>query len=824
MSILANKKLLIVSSFIFVAFFACLNTQNASAGYATICKLGKAGTFGSWPGYTNYYTADGQDAMCSEAEKAAVQGCNSMYYYESWDTDMKMVLMLSPIGPLSGRYGSTYTYGSNAYAIYHSILSYANNGSYGANGGGVYGWNSGDYWRMQSDINGMRNWFYNHSDAYALLDEYVLNITEATEPFGLQRFAWLEHVYVPTWESQDRTVVDAKYTMTGTISPQVYDNGWVDIGNGTTYYAKSKTTSFRYKYQVNGSYPKYCFYGAGGASSCTPYDTASGVRYSNSFDITLDAGQKSQNKYGYNKYVTTYTCVHSYTDWYYGGVYQYTNDNGVTCSYSGSNTVSAYFSVFLPYNFDTTVESSMGNNLVPTYPGETVTSTIKTSVDKYDPNYYGPATPGDATIRIIYFIVPSTVAYNNTITKGSSSSNTEPCAFYKGKNSSIKKCTYTDRTVSTYTGNYQSTYTVPDDADVGTKICVAAGIKPSYGVPSTNTVYNTWRISDASCRYIAKNPNLQIWGASFYTAGNATTSVTVRKKASNGTKTVYSSWDEFAAIAKGDIKGFSSGNMTGYTTYPTAGGLYIGTGNDNFCNLTANNNRSPLSIANMGCANATGNSGIALDNTIVDKVISRYAKAQEKVSSGNVNLGSTAVYTQPSGSKVRYTYSTGNITINNASQLSNGITHVVYAKGDVTINTNNLSYNNGPYTKAEDIPQYLIIADGNININAGVSTINAWLIAKNGVIDTCAGYSVGTTGTYGLSADNCNAKLTINGPVFAKRLVTNRTANGDPGANTGFIAAEVFNLPSYTYYWAYTRASDESQAYATYIREMAPRY
>ncbi|MBR0431840.1 hypothetical protein IJK16_02475, partial [Candidatus Saccharibacteria bacterium] len=72
--------------------------------------------------------------------------------------------------------------------------------------------------------------------------------------------------------------------------------------------------------------------------------------------------------------------------------------------------------------------------------------------------------------------------------------------------------------------------------------------------------------------------------------------------------------------------------------------------------------------------------------------------------------------------------------------------------------------------------------------------------------------------------DNCNTKLTINGPVFAKRLVTNRTANGDPGANTGFIAAEVFNLPSYTYYWAYTRASDESQAYATYIREMAPRY
>ena len=823
MNIMNNKtKTLLFSSF--VAFFICL-IYSGSASAVTVCKGASAGHFGdngSGNAVTSYYTVDGSPAMCSEAEKASIDQtpCQGGFsYYQEWDPDVKKVLMVSPIGPLDGQYHLKYIAGyGGTYALFHSLLSYAKNGPWGSLGTGTVGWNSTD--RLQNELNSINDWFDSHPDAEAELDNYDVYVTEAR---GMtQQFAWLDR-NTPTWTYQEVDEPLESYPMTATISPQVYENNaWIDLAEGQTYYAKGQTTQFRFKYKVNGSYPKYCYYGDGENTSCVPTDTWADERTSRPFDITLEAGGKKEGN-GHVSYYAKYACYRKVRYTYLDGVLYSTEDLGTWCQYEKKSKVDSHFYVFLPYNFQTIIDTSMGNNNTPTYAGENVKSTIKTSLTVYDPEYYGPTVPGKAHVKIIYFLVPPTTAYDENFTKGNELTKTGPCQYYENKGRGVYNCKETDKSnLSSFTGTFEASYRVPVNAAVGTKICAAAAIKPARGVPSTNTIYTDyWNISDASCRYIAKKPNLQMWGASFYTAGNATTSVTEYKYHNTDLKRkyVFGSWEEFAAIAKGEIKGFSTANLTGYINYPNSGGMQI-QGDDRYCNRTL------LSIANLSCsANVTGDSGVTLDNSIVDSVISRFSLIKGTPVSGNVNIGQSF----ETDGKTRYTYASGNITITNAYELGNGITHVIYAKkttdsdGNITINTN-FTYNNGPYTKADGIPQYLIIADGNINIAPNVSRIDAWLVAKNGQINTCNGYSIGATGTNGVSADNCNTKLTINGPVFTKKLITNRTIDGDPGAGTGFKPAEVFNLPSYTYYWAYSRAKAESQAYTTYIRELAPRY
>ncbi len=204
-------------------------------------------------------------------------------------------------------------------------------------------------------------------------------------------------------------------------------------------------------------------------------------------------------------------------------------------------------------------------------------------------------------------------------------------------------------------------------------------------------------------------------------------------------------------------------------------------------------------------------------------------------------------------------YSTGTVTIDKnicyigASELNK------YC--EQSYNPTKLStYKNSKTTAPATLPQILIFAN-KINITQDVNRIDAWLFSETDV-NTCSDFNLNSAdSTVGFNPDGslqfdmitavkerskCYRTLMVNGPVFAQNIILNRTAGAHHGYGTdttnvlnrtvgdnvqdadsknGSAApAEIFNLRSDTYIWSRTQAGGNSEAIATYIRELAPRY
>lgn len=177
------------------------------------------------------------------------------------------------------------------------------------------------------------------------------------------------------------------------------------------------------------------------------------------------------------------------------------------------------------------------------------------------------------------------------------------------------------------------------------------------------------------------------------------------------------------------------------------------------------------------------------------------------------------------------------VSINSQICLAPGTTMVIDVEGTLVINGNiiydsycrtnsqksnshEITGNVDIYQSIADLPQMLIFAD-NINITNSVTTLDAWLIAGdgNGEINTCSDVANASD----LSADKCYNQLTVNGPVFASKILLNRTAGAGTGSSS-IRPAEIFNLRTDVYLWAFSQAQNFSQAVTVYSREMAPRF
>jgi hypothetical protein len=124
------------------------------------------------------------------------------------------------------------------------------------------------------------------------------------------------------------------------------------------------------------------------------------------------------------------------------------------------------------------------------------------------------------------------------------------------------------------------------------------------------------------------------------------------------------------------------------------------------------------------------------------------------------------------------------------------------------------------FTATSQIPQVVIIAR-NINITGGAGRVDAWLLTSpsGGAINTCSDRPVGAA----LNSTVCSNLLTVNGPVVTDHLYLRRTAGSDSVAAAG-APAEVFNLRSDAYIWAYARASQSGKAQTVYSVELPPRF
>jgi hypothetical protein len=287
-----------------------------------------------------------------------------------------------------------------------------------------------------------------------------------------------------------------------------------------------------------------------------------------------------------------------------------------------------------------------------------------------------------------------------------------------------------------------------------------------------------------------------------------------------------------------------------YTPAPTTadpGGLPASNDPCTYSSQTFNNadcNKKVIGQSTINSAN--------LQSTL-DGLVSRYIDSSSTDNrsniinlngSGTCNLNASGTYTASvtnPGYKclnngAKYIRVSGSATLNAATlqkaSSTVGGTVVLDITGSLTI-AGNVTYADGPYNGIAELPQLLIFAE-NIYIKNDVTQIDAWLVAGrkgksitgSGIINTCIDGKGTLPNTIPVdSAGNlvCSNQLKVNGSVFAQKLILNR-AYGSGTGNDVSTPAEIFNLRSDTYMWAYAQAENYSQAITTYSRELAPRY
>lgn len=501
----------------------------------------------------------------------------------------------------------------------------------------------------------------------------------------------------------------------------------------------------------------------------------------------------------------------------------------------GGSALSATASVEVenPWNFDLkpTVSSDTNNN---SYAGSGATAKFQVKNNKENPNIRITAPPSETKIQVTQIIlknnISSSTAEGLNLRGGDVfDSRFNICNFFSSRigATNISSCDPTTDIPYT-TSEFNKTFSTP--TEIGDKICYAIAVnfaesgENEYTMASNTSEWSSWRtlwrVSDLNCGTTSKRPHFEVWGGSIYSAGKvAGATMRLYNPTDPNNYQTFGSWVDFGIIAKNEVEKVASG----------AAYAQGATWDPNPCDY------SPLTITNTDCDNL-GNSRINMNSKTLEKLYKEFTPQPNGISSTNsANLDAnyssyeTKAFSKldPNG-KYRYTYSSGNLVINPdgpSTPLSYGTTHIIYAKGNITIE-NNLSYGDNVYHKSTDVPQYLIISDdGNINIDGNVERIDAWLIARQGIVDTCDGHDVGGGGNNAVSITNCNTKLEVNGPVFAKQIKLDRTAGADPStAESAAKYAEKFDVGAASYLWAYNQALNYDQAKTVHLRELAPRY
>lgn len=291
-----------------------------------------------------------------------------------------------------------------------------------------------------------------------------------------------------------------------------------------------------------------------------------------------------------------------------------------------------------------------------------------------------------------------------------------------------------------------------------------------------------------------------------------TASATVTRAAAN----VFGSWAEYGILAPGEIRWMASGS-----------GLEGGNASSlqsDWSRLTfthAANAAPACSAIVYGC--------YSHGRTTLPPVASAFPVTSLTPSVGNTTTPSGLAGGTSDGRVVTTTEPT--LTIN-AGNLGERRWAVLNAPNTHVIINGNLTYDDGPFDNINKIPQLIIIAR-DITINGSVSRVDAWLIAAN-ALSTCneRGNSAPQLSSNYVSsrlvADDCDQKLTVNGPVIANKLYLRRTAGSLPATSGNperpGEPAEVFNLRPDSYLWANARMGSQRVYVTSGLQELPPRY
>lgn len=325
------------------------------------------------------------------------------------------------------------------------------------------------------------------------------------------------------------------------------------------------------------------------------------------------------------------------------------------------------------------------------------------------------------------------------------------------------------------------------DLPVGTRVCFTLSVQPHSNTDAR------WMHSPPVCTVVGKKPKVQIWGGDIAVRGKIETSTTVKNV--GGSTRVFGSWVEYGAFSIGTNNRFAS-----------ASGLNGQANNAQ----TAWSKQTFANVDESGAA-AFGNYTSAANFRPAPGVASYFGSLPNKQSAGGASINLANLTFTTGGTPIVRT--AGNVTITR-SDIPAGRSVVILATGTVTI-ADQITYTSATLNSIQDIPQVVIIAN-NINIRDNVKQVDAWLVASS-TINTCYNFAGS------LNSNKCNNTLAVNGPVITNKLVLNRTAGGDSGAQSG-DPAERFNLRPDAYLWAQLQASGNNKAQTVYSTELPPRF
>lgn len=261
-----------------------------------------------------------------------------------------------------------------------------------------------------------------------------------------------------------------------------------------------------------------------------------------------------------------------------------------------------------------------------------------------------------------------------------------------------------------------------DSATMGGRVCIALGISAAAPV-----VVDAPAIS-ISCADIGKKPKIQVMGGDVTVGGtfrNGAGVCPVQSPAPKGLigslttvgGTIASSFTQYGAFSLGQLTLFGANNAV--PGYPFADSLSFGN-TTNFGYFYSAGRGTP----------ATGN---PLQARCLDDPFAVYS------SKANVNSASTSVDLATAGANLNLTAS-GTIQIGTGSPaklIPAGKRIIVYAPNATTVEIrNDIAYADGPYGSIDQLPQVVVLTNGNIVVDAGVKRIDGIYAAK-GDFTTC---------------------------------------------------------------------------------------
>lgn len=339
-----------------------------------------------------------------------------------------------------------------------------------------------------------------------------------------------------------------------------------------------------------------------------------------------------------------------------------------------------------------------------------------------------------------------------------------------------------------------------DSATMGGRVCI------SLGISATAPVVVDAPATSISCADIGKKPKIQVAGGDVTVGGTfrngagtcpIQTSATLKGLIGSTTtvgSTVYSSFTQYGAFSLGQLTLFGADNAP--PGYPFADSLSFG--------------NTPNFGYFYSAGRGTPTTGNPLQARCLNDPFAVYA------SKASTNSASTSVDLATAGANLNLTAS-GTIQIGTGSPakpIPAGKRIIVYAPNATTVEIrNDIAYADGPYGSIDQIPQVVVITNGNIVVDAGVRRIDGIYAAK-GDFTTCEVQP---------QLDTCTNALEINGlVVVGSDFKPFRTAGAT--SSDYFERAEVLRLRPDALLNQITGANSSSTIRTVDQREVPPRF